>query len=242
MFSGPSLFFLQLFLILRIHVAAQHIFIFFWYFSNSSAFGDYPYVMVLLIIIPVKTRPWSCVLRNWFRLSQKMYILIWHSNLPYFKISSVDNKCKCKILSSSKKTNSRLMGIFSGNQWHIYDGIYCVNYIKFFPTTNVSTWRYWNGVCFVGRERQSHYEVLTVVEKKKGLTYLCCYLPSEDRCHGFSSFLSWKFAQAGDDIDLTFLILIFFFKRLYILWIKKNCEIEFFVKIELQKYNLCLEL
>ena len=117
-FQDLPCFFLQLFFILLIHVAARHIFIFFWYFSNSSAFGDYPYVMVLLIIFPVKARPWSCVLRNWFRLSQKMYILIWHSNLPYFKISSVDNKCKCKILSSSKKQIAVLWAFFSGNQWH----------------------------------------------------------------------------------------------------------------------------
>ena len=76
----------------------------------------------------------------------------------------------------------------------------------FFPTTYVSI-KMLKCVCFVGRERQSHYEVLTV-EEKKGLTYLCCYLPSVDRCHGYNEFKTKGYCFYLSSFFLQFLKLL----------------------------------
>ena len=65
--------------------------------------------------------------------------------------------------------------------------------------------------------------------------------------YNFSSFLRWKCFKicTGDNIDLTLLISYFLkiiCSQLYFLTFKKICSIEFFEKIELKRYNLCLEL
>ena len=43
--------------------------------------------------------PWSCIFRNWSRLGLKMYIFLTLQFTLLQRISSVDNECKCQILT-----------------------------------------------------------------------------------------------------------------------------------------------